>query len=96
MPPDSPRPTRTAKPGGYAFPPVPMDAIYLDYNGSAPLDPRVAEFMARALTEGLGNASSVAASAFCHGEAAPFAERLPFTLTELGTEPRAPERAAVG
>ena len=36
-----------------------MDGIYLDYNGSAPLDPRVAEVMARALTEGLGNASSV-------------------------------------
>ena len=36
-----------------------MDGIYLDYNGSAPLDPRVAEVMARALTEGLGNASSI-------------------------------------
>lgn len=56
---ESPRPTRTAGPGGYAFPPVPMDGIYLDYNGSAPLDPRVAEVMARALTQGLGNASSV-------------------------------------
>ena len=55
----SPQPARTAGPGGYAFPPVPMDGIYLDYNGSAPLDPRVAEVMARALTEGLGNASSV-------------------------------------
>jgi len=36
-----------------------MDGIYLDYNGSAPLDPRVAEVMARALAEGVGNASSV-------------------------------------
>ncbi len=35
-----------------------MDAIYLDYNGSAPLDPRVAEVMVRALTDGLGNAAS--------------------------------------
>ena len=35
-----------------------MDGIYLDYNGSAPLDPRVAEITGRALTEGLGNASS--------------------------------------
>ena len=59
MHPESPRLTRTAGPGGYAFPPVPMDGIYLDYNGSAPLDPRVAGVMARALTEGLGNASSV-------------------------------------
>ena len=56
---ESPRPERTAEPGGYAFPPAPMDGIYLDYNGSAPLDPRVAEVMARALTEGLGNASSI-------------------------------------
>ena len=59
MRPESPRLTRTAGPGGYAFPPVATDAIYLDYNGSAPLDPRVAEVMARALTEGVGNASSV-------------------------------------
>ena len=36
-----------------------MDGIYLDYNGSAPLDPRVGETMVRALTEGLGNPSSV-------------------------------------
>jgi hypothetical protein len=36
-----------------------MDAIYLDYNGSAPLDPRVAEIMASALTQGLGNASAI-------------------------------------
>ena len=35
-----------------------MEGIYLDYNGSAPLDPRVAEVMGRALREGLGNASS--------------------------------------
>ncbi len=32
------------------------DGVYLDYNGSAPLDPRVAEVMAR--TGGVGNASS--------------------------------------
>ena len=36
-----------------------MDGIYLDYNGSAPLDPRVAAVMSQALTEGLGNASAV-------------------------------------
>ena len=59
MSPESPRATRTAGGGGYAFPAVPMDAIYLDYNGSAPLDPRVAEVMASALTEGLGNASAI-------------------------------------
>ena len=59
MRPEFPRPTRAAKPDGYAFCPVPMDAIYLDYNGSVPLDPRVAEVMASAMTEGLGNASAI-------------------------------------
>ena len=33
--------------------------VYLDYNGSAPLDPRVAEVMVAALAEGAGNASSI-------------------------------------
>lgn len=32
--------------------------VYLDYNGSAPLDPRVAETMLPILTDGTGNASS--------------------------------------
>jgi cysteine desulfurase len=32
--------------------------VYLDYNGSAPLDPRVAEVMVPTLTQGVGNASS--------------------------------------
>ena len=32
--------------------------VYLDYNGSAPLDPRVADVMWAVLTEGAGNASS--------------------------------------
>ena len=36
-----------------------MNEVYLDYNGSAPLDPRVAEAMMPALTSGVGNASSV-------------------------------------
>ena len=36
-----------------------MKAVYLDYNGSAPLDPRVAEVMVPILTEGVGNASSI-------------------------------------
>ena len=36
-----------------------MRAVYLDYNGSAPLDPRVAEIMVPILTEGIGNASSI-------------------------------------
>ena len=36
-----------------------MRAVYLDYNGSAPLDPRVAEIMVPILTEGTGNASSI-------------------------------------
>ena len=36
-----------------------MRAVYLDYNGSAPLDPRVAEIMVPILTDGLGNASSI-------------------------------------
>ena len=35
-----------------------LAGVYLDYNGSAPLDPRVAEIMVAALTEGAGNASS--------------------------------------
>ena len=35
-----------------------VGGIYLDYNGSAPLDPRVAEIMVPALTKGAGNASS--------------------------------------
>ncbi len=36
-----------------------MHEVYLDYNGSAPLDPRVAEAMLPALQSGIGNASSV-------------------------------------
>ena len=32
--------------------------VYLDYNGSAPLDPRVADVMVPILTHGIGNASS--------------------------------------
>ena len=36
-----------------------MRSVYLDYNGSAPLDPRVAEFMVPILIEGIGNASSI-------------------------------------
>ena len=36
-----------------------MTSVYLDYNGSAPLDPRVAEVMVPILMEGIGNASSV-------------------------------------
>ena len=35
-----------------------MREVYLDYNGSAPLDPRVAEVMVPILSEGIGNASS--------------------------------------
>ena len=35
-----------------------MQEIYLDYNGSAPLDPRVAKIMTAILVEGVGNASS--------------------------------------
>ena len=33
--------------------------VYLDYNGSSPLDPRVADVMVPVLTGGVGNASSV-------------------------------------
>ena len=36
-----------------------MRAVYLDYNGSAPLDPRVAEIMVPVFREGTGNASSI-------------------------------------
>ena len=36
-----------------------MRSVYLDYNGSGPLDPRVAEVMVPILVEGIGNASSV-------------------------------------
>ena len=35
-----------------------MRSVYLDYNGSGPLDPRVAEAMVPILVEGIGNASS--------------------------------------
>lgn len=35
-----------------------LAGVYLDYNGSAPLDPRVADAMWAVLTEGAGNASS--------------------------------------
>ena len=33
-----------------------MQEVYLDYNGSAPLDPRVAEAMLPQMTSGIGNA----------------------------------------
>lgn len=33
--------------------------VYLDYNGSTPLDPRVAEVMVPVLTERVGNAASI-------------------------------------
>ena len=36
-----------------------MHEVYLDYNGSAPLDPRVTEAMIPTLESGVGNASSV-------------------------------------
>jgi cysteine desulfurase len=36
-----------------------VNEVYLDYNGSAPLDPRVAQAVVPALTAGVGNASSV-------------------------------------
>ncbi len=36
-----------------------MPGVYLDYNASSPLDPRVAEAMVPVLTERFGNASSV-------------------------------------
>jgi len=36
-----------------------VSGVYLDYNGAAPLDPRVLEAMLPLLTEGVGNASSV-------------------------------------
>ena len=36
-----------------------VSGVYLDYNGSSPLDPRVAEAMVPVLTKRLGNASSV-------------------------------------
>ncbi|MCY4195276.1 MAG: cysteine desulfurase NifS, partial [bacterium] len=35
-----------------------MQEVYLDYNGSAPLDPRVAEAMGGQMTGAAGNASS--------------------------------------
>ena len=35
-----------------------MNEIYLDYNASAPCDPRVADVVAKAMTDGFGNASS--------------------------------------
>ena len=36
-----------------------MNEVYLDYNASSPLDPRVAEAMMPILTDSVGNASSV-------------------------------------
>ena len=36
-----------------------MSGVYLDYNGSAPLDPRVLNAMIPVLADGVGNASSV-------------------------------------
>ncbi|WP_419841851.1 cysteine desulfurase family protein [Candidatus Poriferisodalis sp.] len=36
-----------------------MNEIYLDYNASAPCDPRVTEAVTKAMTDGFGNASSV-------------------------------------
>ena len=36
-----------------------MNEVYLDYNASSPLDPRVAEAMMPVLTDSVGNASSV-------------------------------------
>ena len=35
-----------------------MNEVYLDYNGSAPLDPRVLEAMLPVLTDYVGNASA--------------------------------------
>ncbi len=35
-----------------------MNEIYLDYNASAPCDPRVADAVTKAMTDGFGNASS--------------------------------------
>lgn len=35
-----------------------MRAVYLDYNGSAPIDPRVVEIMMAAIADGTGNASA--------------------------------------
>ena len=45
-----------------------MREVYLDYNASSPLDPRVAEAMMPALTDSVGNASSV--HRFGHRQAA--------------------------
>lgn len=46
-----------------------MREVYLDYNGSAPLDPRVADVMAPILQEGIGNASSVHCFGRCQSAA---------------------------
>ena len=46
-------PTKCAPLGGAV-----TRGVYLDWNGSAPLDPRVADVMVAALTKGVGNASS--------------------------------------
>ena len=35
-----------------------VNGVYLDYNGSGPIDPRVVEVMGEALADGAGNASS--------------------------------------
>ena len=46
-----------------------MSGVYLDYNGSAPLDPRVLEAMLPVLAEGMGNASSVHSFGRCQAVA---------------------------
>jgi cysteine desulfurase len=62
-----------------------MNEVYLDYNGSAPLDPRVAEIMLPALTHGVGNASST--HRFGRRQAAAIDEAREFVAALVGGRP---------
>ena len=64
---------------------TPVKGVYLDYNGSAPLDPRVAETMLPVLTEGTGNASST--HRFGHWQAAAVDEAREHVAAMVGGRP---------
>ena len=62
-----------------------MNEIYLDYNASAPCDPRVVEAVAKAMTDGFGNASS--AHRFGRRQAAAVGEAREQTAGLVGAQP---------
>lgn len=62
-----------------------MRAVYLDYNGSAPIDPRVVEIMMAAIADGTGNAS--ATHRFARRQAAAVDEAREHVATMVGGRP---------